>query len=94
MKNSKKEGNKSRTPYEPPRLLNLGSGVAHAQGACQAGGSPTIATCTPGSSATSAACKTGTLAGATCGTGGVAAGGSCKSGSTATYSCKAGSDPM
>jgi hypothetical protein len=94
MKNSKKGDKASRTPYEPPRLLNLGGGVAYAQGACSGGGSPSIATCTTGATATGAACKGGGAAGASCKVGAVAAGGSCKLGSTATFSCKAGTNPM
>ena len=43
MKNSKKKDKEPRTPYEPPKLLNLGGGVAYAQeGACKAGGSPGV----------------------------------------------------
>lgn len=94
MKNSKKENKKSQTPYEPPRLLNLGGSMAYAQEACIPGGSPSVATCKPGAAATSASCKVGTAAGGTCGTGGAAAGGSCKAGSTATYTCKVGTNPM
>jgi hypothetical protein len=94
MKNSKKDNIETRTPYEPPRLLNLGGSVAYAQGACVQGGSPSIAQCNTGSTATGASCKAGTIAGATCDAGGAASGGSCKLGNTATYSCKTGDTPM
>ena len=94
MKDSKKENKESRTPYEPPRLLNLGGGVAYAQSSCKEGGSPGIATCNTGSSATGSQCGSGGLAGASCSVGTAASGGSCKLGSTATYSCKTGGTPM
>ena len=94
MKNSKNGDKESRTPYEPPRLLNLGGGVAYAQSVCEVGGSPGISSCRNGTTATGASCKTGGAAGGTCGSGAAAVGGSCKAGSTATYSCKAGNEPM
>ena len=94
MTNSKKKSEKSRKAYEPPKLLDLGGGVAYAQGACKAGGSPSISTCTNGTTATGASCGTGGAAGASCKPGAAAAGGSCKPGSTAAFSCKAGTNPI
>lgn len=94
MKNSKKGDKELQTPYEPPRLLNLGGGVAYAQGACKAGGSPGTSTCTNGTTATGGKCGVGGAAGGQCKAGAAAAGGSCKPGSTATFSCKAGTNPM
>ncbi len=94
MKSFKKEDKESRKPYEPPRLLDLGGGVAYAQEACKKGGSPGVSTCRDGASATSSLCRTGGAAGGTCGAGVAAVGGSCKSGNTATYSCKKGAAPL
>ncbi|MBN1832481.1 MAG: hypothetical protein JW896_10245 [Deltaproteobacteria bacterium] len=94
MKNSKKENKESRTPYEPPRLLNLGGGMAYAQAACKTGGSPGTSSCRDGATATSASCVDGGAAGGTCDVGVAAVGGSCKAGNTATFSCKVGAEPM
>lgn len=73
----------SRGPYEPPKLFDLGGGVAYAQSVCSSGGSPGAVQCNSGGLATGGACKTGTKAG-----------GSCKAGATAASSCKAGSTPF
>jgi hypothetical protein len=94
MKNSNKDDKGSRTPYEPPRLLDLGGRLAYAQAACKAGGSPGMSTCTNGTTAMGGKCGVGGAAAGQCGAGAAAAGGSCKAGSTATFSCKAGTDPM
>ena len=94
MKNSKDKDSEPRNAYEPPRLLDLGGGVAYAQGACKAGGSPGTSTCRSGTTATGGKCKVGGAAGGQCKAGAAAAGGSCKPGSTAAFSCKAGTNPM
>ncbi len=94
MKDSKGKNKEPRAPYEPPRLLNLGGGVAYAQGACKAGGSPGTSTCTNGTTATGGKCGVGGAAGGQCNAGAAAASGSCKSGSTAAFSCKVGTNPM
>jgi len=82
MTDPKDKDQRPKIPYEPPRLFDLGGGVAYAQAACSPGGSPGVATCKSGSSAGSA-CWTGTAAGA-----------SCKQGNSAVGWCKAGGAPI
>jgi hypothetical protein len=79
MTASRKEDKKSRAPYEPPKLFNLGGGIAHAQGACSVGGSPGFTQCNSGGAASGGRCKTGTTAS-----------GQCSPGMTAASGCKAG----
>lgn len=73
----------TKIPYEPPRLFDLGGGVAYAQAACSPGGSPGAGACKSGSSAAGLQCWTGT-----------AAGGFCKQGNSAVGLCKAGGAPI
>lgn len=82
MTGSRKEDKKSRAPYEPPKLFDLGGGIAHAQSACGAGGSPGAVTCKYGGTASGGVCKAGGTAAGTCGVG-----------TTATYGCKTGTKP-
>jgi len=66
MTGSEKENKDTRAPYEPPKLFNLGGGVAHAQvSQCKPGGSPAGASCLPGGAATVTACSPGAVAGGT-----------------------------
>ena len=94
MTESKDGNQKTRIPYELPKLFDLGGGVAYAAGECKdgtvpkglickAGGSPGGGTgCSPGSSA-GADCKNGLRAGSKCDTGSTASGGDCKDGGMA-----------
>jgi len=70
MTNSKNGDKKEKIPYEPPRLFNLGGGVAHAAVQCNPGGSP-AGLCKDGSMATSQQCLEGGVAGSNCHQGGV-----------------------
>jgi len=80
MTDLKDENQKTRIPYEPPRLFDLGGGVAYAQAAvCNPGGSPT-GQCKSGSAAATGRCSTGTVAG----------GGNCQDGGIPSLSCAAG----
>jgi len=79
MTNSQDRQKDSRAPYEPPRLFDLGGGVAYAQSVCATGGAPGDVQCNPGSTAGGGRCKSGTSAGATC-----------KSGTSPLYNCKTG----
>jgi len=65
-----------RFPYDPPRLFDLGSGVAHAAPPCRPGGGPGGVQCNAGSSAGNK-CFSGGNAGVQCSPGGAAAGGRC-----------------
>ena len=78
MANSKDE-DKKKMPYEPPRLFDLGGGVAYAAEECKVGGSP-AGNCKDGSMATSDECKSGGIAGKK----------DCKAGSMPQKKCKAG----
>lgn len=96
MTESKDGNQKTRIPYELPKLFDLGGGVAYAKGKgeckdgtlpagliCKAGGSPGGGTeCKSGSSAGDE-CKSGQVAGSECKTGYAASGGECKDGQTA-----------
>ena len=95
MTDSKNNEKDSRIPYEPPRLFDLGGGVAYAAapGACSPGGSPTAGQCTPGSAATGGKCQSGGAAGSVCQNGSGALGGKCQSGQTASGKCTAGGVP-
>jgi hypothetical protein len=73
MPNSKKDNPDTRIPYEPPRLFDLGGGVAYAADACVTGGSPIDAKCTAGTVASTDKCDTGGIAGDKCDSGGTAA---------------------
>jgi len=103
MTESKDGNQKTRTPWELPKLFDLGGGVAYAKGECkdgtlpkglicQAGGSPGGGTeCKSGSSA-GAECKAGLRAGSECKTGSTASGGDCKDGGLApSRKCDKGS---
>jgi hypothetical protein len=72
MTNSKNGDKKEKIPYEPPRLFNLGGGVAYAAVECKTGGSP-AGQCKDGTMATSGRCKPGGVAGGNedCKTGGI-----------------------
>ena len=95
MDNSEKEGKGSRKPYEPPKLFNLGGGVAHAQPVrCRPGGSPAAGACRDGGSATGGPCTVGNTAGDACRGGTTAAGGVCRTGTTAAGGrCRTGGTP-
>ena len=80
MTDSKEEKKDSRIPYEPPRLLSLGGGIAYAADTvCRSGGLPYLTQCTTGGTAQAGKCKSGGTASARCRSGGVA-----------NYQCKAG----
>jgi len=83
MTDSGKDDKGSRIPYEPPKLFDIGGGIAYAQSVCKAGGSPGAVQCTSGGTASGGACKTGGTAAATC-----------RSGTTATFGCKTGGKPF
>lgn len=74
---------KFKLPYEPPKILDLGGGVAYAAAACRAG-----------SVAQSVACRAGGSPQKTCQAGSVAYGGFCKAGSVAGAKCMPGSVPQ
>ena len=76
MTDSKKD---TRTPYEPPKLFNLGDGLAYAQVVCTTGGLPGGVQCTPGGTANGGKCQVG-----------YTAAGQCQSGTEAIYRCKTG----
>lgn len=104
MTESKDGNQKTRIPYELPKLFDLGGGVAYAKGIgeckagaapagliCKAGGSPGGTECSTGSSA-GADCNTGQTAGSKCDTGYTASGGDCKNGERApSRNCEYGS---
>jgi hypothetical protein len=80
MTESEKEDKESRIPYEPPKLFDIGGGIAYAQTVCRVGGSPGAVQCNSGGTASGGACKTGGTAS-----------GVCKAGTTALWTCKTGS---
>lgn len=72
MTSPKGDDQKTRIPYEPPRLFDLGGGVAHAaKRHCKPGGSP-VGHCQTGGAAAGGKCQAGTVAGRKCQTGGAA----------------------
>ena len=80
MTDSKDNNQKTRIPYEPPRLFDLGGGVAYAQ----------VATCTPGGSPTGQ-CRNGNIAATSrCSTGNIAGGGNCRDGGIPSSKCSVG----
>ena len=79
MANSNNEDKKEKMPYEPPRLFDLGGGVAYAAEKCTVGGSP-AGKCTDGSLATSDQCQSGAIAGKK----------DCKDGGMPQKKCKSG----
>jgi len=80
MTDTSKKDKDSRVPYEPPKLFDLGGGVAYAQETvCNFGGTPGVVACMPGNYALGGRCRSG----------GQAAG-QCKTGGTALYRCKTG----
>lgn len=83
MTGSEKEDKGPRIPYEPPKLFDIGGGIAYAQTVCTVGGSPGAVQCRSGGTASGGACKTGGTAAATC-----------SSGTTATFGCKKGGKPF
>ena len=84
MTDSKEEKKDSRIPYEPPRLLSLGGGIAYAQDTvCREGGLPYLTQCTNGGTAQAGACKSGGTPSARCWAGGQA-NYNCKTGTTVT----------
>jgi hypothetical protein len=83
MTDSKDDNQKTRIPYEPPQLFDLGGGVAYAAVACNPGGSPT-GRCTDGSAATIGKCQIGNIAG----------GGDCKGGGIPSGRCKGGGSKL
>jgi hypothetical protein len=78
MTDPKDKDQKTKIPYEPPRLFDLGGGVAYAGAPCSPGGSP------------AGKCQAGTAVGTNDCTLGTAAGSTCKKGDSAVGSCKAG----
>ena len=76
---------KFKLPYEPPKILDLGGGVAYAAASCKAGS-------TPGGKPT--LCRAGGSPQTGCQAGSVAYGSSCKAGSVAGSKCKPGSVPQ
>jgi hypothetical protein len=93
MTDSKEKDKKTRLKYEPPRLFDLGTSVAHAQAACKTGGSPAGGACRDGSAATGGNCNLGGMAGGACRDGTAASGAQCRSGNAASGNCKAGGSP-
>jgi len=107
---SSKDGNqKARIPYEPPKVFDLGEGVAYAakhhKRHCRPGGSP-VGKCQPGAAATGGKCQPGNVAshkcqpgmapggpGGKCHPGGIAVGGKCQPGGSAAGKCKPGGTP-
>ena len=84
---------KFKLPYEPPQILDLGGGVAHAQGPsqCQAGGSPQQQ-CNSGATASGGQCQAGSVASSNCNTGSAPTSSKCNAGSTAAGGqCQSGS---
>jgi hypothetical protein len=91
MTDSKKDNQSTRIKYEPPRLFDLGGGIAHAApGDCKLGGSPAGGKCQAGSVAITSDCKPGQTAGVACKDGIAASGDQCKTGTTAAGKCKKG----
>ena len=82
MTDPKDKDQRTKIPYEPPRLFDLGGGVAYAAVPCSPGGSPTTAKCENGGAATGSGCSSGTMAGGQCKSGSTAIGGKCKVGNT------------
>ena len=80
MANPKNEDKKEKIPYEPPRLFDLGGGIAYAAEKCKAGGSP-AGQCKEGNLATADQCRSGGIAGKK----------DCKDGGAPQKKCKAGS---
>jgi len=92
---------KIKIPYEPPMIIDLSSGVAHAvptvcnQGAtpqqnqCTAGGSPGQA-CLSGSMAYGGNCQNGVIASTACTQGRSPASKDCKMGFSAASTCSIG----
>ncbi len=80
MTDTKDDNQRTRIPYESPRLFDLGGGVAYAAVACIPGGSP------------AGKCKDGNAAPGICASGGVAGGNrDCKAGGIPTKDCNMGS---
>ncbi len=87
------EKSKFKLPYEPPKILDLGGGVAYAGARhCKAGNVPS-AQCKAGGAAAAKQCKAGGSPQKQCKAGTVAYGGFCKNGSLAGTQCRAGSIP-
>jgi len=90
MTGSKDGNQKTRIPYEPPTLFDLGGGVAYAKGECKNGGAPKGLVCKTGGSPGGSECKDGSSAGSDCKSGQMA-GSECKMGFTASGgNCKDG----
>lgn len=83
---------KFKLSYEPPKILDLGGGVAYAGKHCRTGSVPG-GQCQAGGAAASAKCQAGGSPQKKCQAGSVAYGGFCKSGSVAGKQCQAGSVP-
>lgn len=91
MSKSKKNDAAARIRYEPPALLDLGIGVAHAQTPpCMGGGSPDGKKCQSGSVAIEKKCQFGGTAGGKCQGGTTAASGKCMGGSLNAVKCNSG----
>ena len=70
MTDEKNDNKGKKLPYEPPRLFDLGGGIAHAAAACQSGGSASLA-CKSGNNATGGACGDGGIPSLLCKVGGI-----------------------
>ena len=85
-----------KIPYEPPRVLDLGGGVAYADESkdCKSGG-VALNNCSGGNSPASPSkdCKAGGSPGVNCSSGSMASGYKCNHGSFAGEFCKAGNVP-
>lgn len=76
---------KFRIPYEPPRIVDLTGGDAHAQ--------LLLDKCQAGTGADSAKCQSGGSPGQQCKSGSTAYGASCQSGRVASQKCMTGGAP-
>ncbi len=84
MTDSKDNNQKTRIPYEPPRLFDLGGGVAYAAvTACSPGGSP-AGQCRSGNAAPTGKCQIGNIAG----------GGACREGGIPSDKCQTGGSKL
>ena len=87
-----------KLPYEPPKILDLGGGVAYAAALCHAGSVAQTAKCQAGGSphkkCQTAKCQAGGSPQKECHAGSVAYGCCCMAGSVAGAKCTPGSAPQ
>ena len=82
MADDKKKERDGKLPYEPPRLMDLVGGVAHAQQSdCRQGSNPNTS-CNPGGTAVVGQCRAGSIASAQHCKDGGAPGKRCQAGTT------------